>query len=389
MRRVYLDNNATTPLSAEVKKAMVDALDLFGNASSMHGRGREARMVVEQSRTQIAQSIDAKPDEIIFTSGGSEANNMVLNTIWGLIYDGSKRKEIIISAIEHPSILEMAKFLASLGFCIHYLPVDKFGQVKFHELEKVLNKKTLLVSVMLANNETGAIQDVKKVATMAKQYGALVHTDAVQAVGKIQVDAKKLGVDYLTMSAHKFHGPKGIGALYVREGAPIVPLIMGGHQELGKRAGTTNNLGIISFSEAAKNINLKNNKVHKLRDYLLERIQSKIENIVINTPIENSLPNTLNISFLGAEGESILLALDAEGIEASTGSACASGSIEPSYVLMAQHNNAEIAHGSVRFSLGDDTTKADIDYVIQKLPPIIEKLRSISTIYNTNSELEK
>lgn len=369
MRRVYLDNNATTSLSPNVKKKMIEALELFGNASSMHTRGREAKTAVERAREQIAELIGANPNEIIFTASGSEANNMVLNTF----------DNVITSSIEHPSILEPAKQKNAT-----FLPVDKNGVIKIREVESVLeksNKEKTLVSVMLANNETGVIQDVSKIAKSAKKSGLLIHTDATQAVGKIPVSVNKLGVDYLTFSAHKIHGPKGIGALYVRSGAPISPLILGGHQENSKRAGTTNNLGIIGFGEAAKEItNADTKKVKQLRDYLLSEIKSKIEYIVINTPSENSLPNTLNVSFLGAEGESILLALDGAGIEISTGSACASTSIEPSHVLMALHNDAEIAHGSVRFSLGPDTSKADIDYVIENLPGVIEKLRRISTI---------
>lgn len=366
MKRVYLDNNATTSLSPNVKRKMVEAFELFGNASSMHARGREAKVAVEQAREQIAGLIGASPNEIIFTASGSEANNMVLN-----MFDN-----IITSSIEHPSVLEVAKRKNAES-----LPVDKNGTVKLYKVSPTSTPEKTLISVMLANNETGVIQDIQKVAELAKESGIFVHTDATQAVGKIPVDVNKLGVDYMTFSAHKIHGPKGIGALYVRSGAPISSLILGGHQENGKRAGTTNNLGIIGFGEStkeAKNIDTKT--IKQLRDYLLNEIKSKIEHIVVNTPIENSLPNTLNVSFLGAEGESILLALDGAGIEISTGSACASASIEPSHVLMALHNDAEVAHGSVRFSLSSDTTKADIDYVIEILPNVIEKLRRISTI---------
>ena len=369
MKRIYLDNNATTSLSTNVKRAMLEALELYGNASSMHTSGREAGAAVEQAREQVAKLIGANPDEIIFTASGSETNNMILNSF----------DSIITSSIEHPSVFEVAKKKKSI-----FLPVDKNGNLKIKEVKSTFEQtahKNTLVSIMLANNETGVIQDIKKIAKLAKKTGFLVHTDATQAVGKTPVDVNELEVDYLTFSAHKIHGPKGVGALYVRSGAPIAPLILGGHQENNKRAGTINNLGIIGFGEAAKeaaSLNMK--KTKQLRDYLFEQIKSKIDHIVINTPLEDSLPNTLNISFLGAEGESILLALDAVGIEVSTGSACASTSIEPSHVLMALHNDAEIAHGSVRFSLGPDTTKKDIDYVIKNLPKAIERLRKISTI---------
>jgi cysteine desulfurase len=353
----------------------------FGNASSMHARGREAKAAIEKARAEVAGLIGADPAEIIFNGGGSEGNNTVLNTMWAQIHSGNRRKEIIVSSIEHPSVLEMAKFLETLGFKIHYLPVNKSGHVEIKKLEQVLSDRTLLVSVMLANNETGAIQDVVKITSLAKKAGALVHTDAVQAVGKIPVDVNDLGIDYLTMSAHKIGGPKGVGALYVRAGAPLVPLIHGGHQEHGLRAGTYNSLGIIGFGEAARlapRFNTK--KVADSRDKLKENLFKFLPNVVANTPAKDALPNILNVSFLGAEGESILLALDRAGIEISTGSACASDSIEPSHVLMAQYDDAEIAHGSIRFSLGYDTTDAEISRVVKVLPPIIERLRKTSTI---------
>jgi len=369
MKSIYLDNNATTKLSDGVKKAMTDALDLFGNASSMHSSGREASRAVEKAREKIADLIGAKSSEIIFTGSGSEANNMILNSF----------DNIITSNIEHPSIIEVAKKKSAV-----FLPVNKNGLINVSQIKSIqekLSKPNTLFSIMYANNETGTIQDIQKITKEVKKTGVLVHTDAVQALGKIPIDVNELGVDYMTLSAHKIHGPKGVGALYVRDGSPVSALICGGHQENSKRAGTINTLGIVGFSKATEEVNLdKYKKISTLRNELLNQITNKIHDIVINTNIEKSIPNTLNISFLSAEGESILLALDSKGIETSTGSACASASTEPSHVLMAIHGDSEIAHGSIRFSLGDDTTKKDINYIMEILPEAIEKLRKISTI---------
>ncbi|GHU07376.1 cysteine desulfurase [Alphaproteobacteria bacterium] len=383
MKKVYLDYAASAPVRNEVIWEMQRAFYDYGNPSSLHASGRKAKARIDKARAEVAGLIGADSTEITFTSGGTEANNMVLNTMWGLIYRKSQRNEIIVSAIEHPSILEMAKFLENLGFTIHYLPVDKSGRVKYAELEKLLNSKTFLVSVMLANNEIGTLQDVVKITTLAHKNGALVHTDVSQALGKIPIDVEKLGVDYMTMSAHKIGGPKGVGALYVRSGAPLTSLILGGHQEDKLRAGTENMVSIVGFGVAAtlasRYMPKYNKEIRQYRDKLRDFIVNNIDNVAVNTPA-NALPNILNVSFAAAEGESILLALDSKGIEVSTGSACASGNIRSSHVLMAIGADPELAHGSIRFSLGPDTTEAEIDYVIAKLPPIIEKLRKMSTV---------
>jgi cysteine desulfurase len=390
-RRIYLDYNATTPLRDEVRVALIEDFTVFGNASSMHADGRKARGRVEAARKAVGDLLGAGAEEIIFTSGGSESNNTVFETMRRLASDSGGRAlsggrtGIITTAIEHPCVLNSAKYLKSLGYRVHFLPVDEYGKVKTDALAAALNENTLLVSVMMANNEIGTIQDIGKIAALAKAAGALVHTDAVQAVGKIPVDVDELGVDYLTMSAHKIYGPKGIGALYVRKGAPLFPLIHGGHQEDGLRAGTYNNLGILGFGKAAalarEELEGYGKKTAALRDRLREGLLGGIGNIKINGHPRDMLPNTLNVSFPGAEGEAILLSLDLAGIEVSTGSACASGSLDPSHVLMAIGVWPELAHGSIRFSLGWGLTEEDVDYVIETLPPIIKRLRAMSTVH--------
>jgi cysteine desulfurase len=389
-RKVYIDYNATTPLKAEVKAAMIEDFEVYGNASSMHGSGRLAHARVEEARSAVARLLRAEPQEIIFTSGGSESNNTVFQTIRSLASgpDGRVldrgRTEIITSAIEHPCVLNSASYLKSLGFTVHFLPVDEYGKIKMDVLKTLAGDRTLLVSVMMANNEIGTVQNIKEIAAVAKKAGAYTHTDAVQAVGKIPVDVKDLGLDYLTMSAHKIYGPKGVGALYVRKGCPILPLIHGGHQEDGLRAGTYNNIGILGFGRAAElavgEVEEYGRRLSALRNRLRDGLLARIPDIKINGHPRDILPNTLNVSFPGAEGESILLSMDIMGIEASTGSACASGSLEPSHVLLAIGVGPELAHGSIRFSLGWGTSEPDIDYIIEILPPIIARLRAMSTL---------
>lgn len=389
-RKVYLDYNATAPLRDEVKAQMIADLEIYGNASSMHAGGREARARVEEARRNVAALIGARADEIVFTSGGSESNNTVFQTMRELIESGKRsggalsRSEIITTVIEHPCVLNSAKHLEERGCKVIFLPVDADGKVKMDDYTKALSEHTLLVSVMMANNEIGVIQDIAKIARMAKSAGAFFHTDAVQAVGKIPVNAESLGVDYLTMSCHKIYGPKGVGALYRKKGAPLLPLIHGGHQEDGLRAGTYNNLGILGFGKAAecalRGLDDYGAAMRALREKLRAGLEAKIPNIKINGHAVDVLPNTLNVSFPGAEGEAILLSLDLQGIEVSTGSACASGSLDPSHVLLAIGVGPEMAHGSVRFSLGLGTTETDIDYVVETLPPIIARLRAMSSL---------
>ena len=382
MRNVYVDYNATTPLRPEVKSAIIEELDIYGNASSLHNSGRLARGRIEDARQKIESLIGAQNQTVIFTSGGSESNNAVFQTMRRLASD-SKRCEFIVSSVEHPCVLNTAKYLQSIGFKVIFLPVDSYGKVKIEALKNALSEKTLFVSVMTANNETGIIQDIAEISALVKSAGAWMHTDAVQALGKIPVNVDELGVDYLTLSAHKIYGPKGIGALYTRKGSPLFPLIHGGHQENGLRAGTYNNAGIAGFGKAAE---LAANELEKyqmeislLRKRLREGLVSAIPNVIINSHIAEALPNTLNVSFPGAEGEAILLSMDMAGIEASTGSACASGSLDPSHVLVAMGLEPEITHSSIRFSLGWGTSAEDINYIIEILPPLIARLRAISS----------
>jgi len=390
-RKVYVDYNATTPLRPEVKAAITEDLDIFGNASSMHSSGRLAHSRVEEARSCVEKLMGAGPHTVIFTSGGSEANNAVFQTMRQLASapNGTTMKEgrceFITSSIEHPCVLNSAKNLQSLGFKVNFIQVDGYGKIDMDAFKKALSENTVLVSVMMANNEIGTIQDIKEITSLAKAAGAWMHTDAVQALGKIPVNVDDLGVDYLTVSAHKIYGPKGIGALYVRKGSPLFPLIHGGHQEEGLRAGTYNNIGILGFGKAAKialdEIDKYGKEIALLRNRLRDGLVKAIPNIKINGHPEDVLPNTLNISFPGAEGEAILLSMDLIGIEASTGSACASGSLEPSHVLMATGVGPELAHGSIRFSLGWGITAEDVDYIIETLPPIIARLRAMGGIY--------
>ena len=379
-----MDYNATTPLREEVKAAIINDFDIFGNASSLHSRGRKARARVEDARISVAKLLGTEAGNIIFTSGGSESNNAVFETMRLLAKEGPKN-EIITTKIEHPCVLTSGEYSAKAGIKVHFISVDETGKLNMDAYRAALSDKTIFVSVMMANNEVGTIQDIKEITRLAKEAGAYVHSDAVQAVGKIPVDIKDLGLDYLTMSAHKIYGPKGVGALFIKTGAPFYPMLHGGHQEEGRRAGTYNNLGILGLGIAASLAlhDLDDYQRHTsfLRDRLREGLLEKIPNIRINGHPKEVLPNTLSVSFPGAEGEAILLSMDIAGIEASTGSACASGNLEPSHVLMAIGLGPELAHGSIRFSLGRETNIEDVDYIIETMPPIIEKLRAMSTLH--------
>ncbi len=381
--RIYLDNNATTAMAEDVIEAMHQAALLYGNASSMHTLGRESVVAIEESRQAIADLIDCDPSSVVFTSGASEANNTVFNIFRESIDLGSKRNRIVTTTIEHPSINELVKYLRKRGYRIDECPVDSTGRVDIQVLKEYLSEDVALVSVMTGNNEIGTIQPIKEIATLAHAVGAYMHTDATQAIGKIEVSMRDWNVDYLSMSGHKFYGPKGIGVLAVRNKAPYVPLIHGGHQENGMRAGTYNTVSIVGIGVAAKiakrELEQESKKLWQLREMLRLGIEEKIPNVVVNGNQEHCLPGTLDVSFPHAEGESILLYLDLEGIMVSTGSACASGSLEPSYVLLASNVDIELAHGSIRFSFGRYNTEEDVAYVLEKLPPIIKRLREMST----------
>ncbi len=376
-KNIYLDHNATTALHPQVKEAMIEAMGVFGNPSSIHAQGRKARALVEKAREEVALSINADRDEIVFTASGSEANNTLLHTFF------HHNKKILISSIEHPCIYETVKKHHNPSVCIS---VDQYGKIDMPKLTKALEEEKIgLVSIMLANNEIGTIQDIKEIAMLAHSYGALVHTDAVQAFGKIPVDVRELDVDYLTISAHKVYGPKGTGALYVKRGSLFSPLIYGGHQEKNKRAGTENVLGIIGFGKAAslamQELKVNAGKYMYLKKRLLSGIEKNIPDITVNGHLEDCVPNTLNITFSGVEGESMALYLDEEGVCVSTGSACSSATLDPSYVLLAIGASHEHAHASIRFSLGRENTQEEIDYVIETLPKIMQKLRHMSTVY--------
>lgn len=386
---VYMDHNATTPLHPEVKKAIKEGMEIFGNPSSLHSFGRQAKKMVEDAREQVASFIGATPDEIIFSGSGSEANNTVLNIFAcpssKCSFHQQMCKEIITTKIEHPCILETSKCLQDRGINVSYIEVDQYGKIKIDQLENMINKKTGIVSVMMANNEIGTIQDIKAIAEIVHKRGILFHTDAVQAVGKIPVNVRELDIDFLTLSGHKIYGPKGIGALYIKKGIPFCPLIRGGHQEKGRRAGTENTIGITALGKAIlmrkKEMEEEEKRLLELKRVLKEGIKVKISDVKFNGHPTDCLAGTLNVSFPGAEGEAILLYLDLEGIAVSTGSACASGSLDPSHVLLATGLGAEHAHGSIRISLGRENTMKEVEYVLDRLPKIIAKIRNMSTVH--------
>ncbi len=385
MRKVYMDNNATTRTREDVVKAMLPYFsDIYGNASSIHQFGRAARMAVDDARVAVASLIGAFTiEEVIFTSGGTEADNFAIKGVINALR--SKGNHIITSAIEHQAVLNTCKFLAKEGCQVTLLGVDEYGVVKLDELKKAITDKTILISVMHANNEVGTIQPIEEIGKIAKEKGVYFHTDAVQTVGKVPIDLKKINVDLLSMSGHKFYGPKGVGALYIRKGTKITPQMQGGHHEMGKRAGTENVPGIVGLGKACelagKELGGEGKKLTELRDYLYKGLTSKIEDVRLNGHPEKRLPNTLNVGFKYLEGESIILNLDMEGIGVSTGSACTSGSLEPSHVLTAMGVDPAETQGSIRFSLGRDNNKEDIDYVLGVLPPIIKRLRDMSPLY--------
>ncbi|MBR4681893.1 MAG: cysteine desulfurase NifS [Elusimicrobiaceae bacterium] len=389
MKEIYLDNNATTRCAPQVVEAMLPYFsEKYGNASSMHNFGGENRHAIEAARAQVAALLNAAyADEIIFTSCATESNDSVLFSAAEAFPD---KKHIITTAVEHPAILEPCRVLESRGWRVDYIRVDENGRLDIEELKSLIDDKTSLVSVMWANNETGTIFPIKEVAEIAHAHGALFHTDAVQAAGKIPLDVQAAGVDFLSISAHKFHGPKGIGALYVRRGARFVPYLIGGHQEKHRRAGTENVPYIIGIGKAAELAQKRladgsAARIAALRDRLEEGILSAVADVKVNGDTQHRVPNTTNISFGYIEGESILMYLNDFNICASSGSACTSGSLEPSHVLRAMKVPFQFAHGSIRFSLSEETTDGDIEKVLKEIPPIIERLRKISPFSRVNA----
>ncbi|MGB4267345.1 MAG: cysteine desulfurase NifS, partial [Limnochordia bacterium] len=381
----YLDHAATTPMRDEVIEAMMPYFkEKFGNASSVYSFGREARKALDEARQATAGIINADFNEIIFTGGGSEANNLAIKgAAWEYRHKG---KHLITSSIEHHAVLHPMQQLEKEGFEVTYLPVDDQGLVSVEEFANALRGDTILVSIMHANNEIGVIQPIAQIGAICKERGILFHTDAVQTAGLLDIDVKKLNVDMLTMSAHKLYGPKGVGALYVRKGVRLVPLIQGGGHENRRRAGTENVPGIVGMAKAlelaAAEREVVTPRIQKLRDRLLEGILN-IPHTRLNGSRTERLPNNINVSIEFIEGESLLLNLDLKGIAASSGSACTSGSLDPSHVLLAIGLSHEVAHGSLRLTLGRDNTDADVDYVLETLPPIVERLREMSPLFSS------
>ena len=386
MRRIYLDHAATTPTRPEVVKAILPYFaDDFGNPSSIYSYGQEAKGAVEEARSKAAELIGARSEEIVFTSGGTEADNFALK---GVAYANEhKRNHIITTSIEHHAVLEVCKFLERRGFTITYLPVDEYGLVDPQDVKKVITDKTVLISVIHANNEVGTIEPISEIGKIAREAGVYFHTDAVQTVGHIPVNVNELKVDLLAISGHKFYGPKGVGALYVRKGTRLFPLIHGGEQEKRRRAGTENVPAIVGLGKAVElagqEIGKEAERLSYLRDKLIKGLVDKIDHIRLNGHPRKRLPNNVNVSIDFVEGESMLLNLDLEGICASTGSACSSASLEPSHVLLALGLPPDQANGSLRFTLGRENTEADIERVLEVLPGIVARLRAMSPLLKT------
>lgn len=384
MDKIYLDYAATTPVDPEVLKAMQPYFtDIYGNASSIHSFGQEARKGMEEARQTLADFLGVKTDEIVFTSGGTESDNAaIFSTAFAL---KSKGNHIITSKIEHHAVLEPCKFLEKQGYKVTYLPVDKDGLVSPEDVKKAITKETILITVMHANNEIGSIEPIEEISKIAKENGVYIHTDAVQTVGHVPINVASLGVDMLSLSAHKFYGPKGVGALYVKKGTKFSPYLRGGDQERGRRASTSNVAGIVGLGKAVelcvKNMDREAKFQTELCDFLIKQIPEKIPECRLNGHPKKRLPNNVNFSFSYIEGESILLNLDLLGIAASTGSACTSSSLEPSHVLLAIGLSHEIAHGSLRLTLGRFSKKTDLDYLLEHLPKIVDKLRRMSPLY--------
>ncbi len=380
----YFDHAATTAVKEEVLKEMLPYFSInYGNASSIYSIGRNSKRALDNARMQVAMALNCSPKEIYFTGCGSESDNIALK---GIAYANKhKGNHIITSKIEHPAILNTCKTLEKEGFIVTYLNVDENGFISIDELKAAITNKTILISIMFANNEIGTIQPIKEIGEIARLKQIYFHTDAVQAVGNVKIDVKEMGIDLLSMSAHKFYGPKGVGALYVKEGINFNKLQDGGHQEKDKRAGTENVAGIVGLGKAIeiayRNFDKYNEKLTTLRDYYISQVEKKIPEVKLNGDRTKRLPGNANISFKGIEGESLLLNLDMKGICASSGSACSTGSLNPSHVLMAIGLPHEIAHGSLRTTFGDENTREDIDYLVESLVEIVAKLRDMSPMW--------
>ncbi|NLJ87314.1 MAG: cysteine desulfurase NifS [Epulopiscium sp.] len=384
MHKIYFDHAATTSTRKEVVDAMLPYfIEDFGNPSSIYEVARRSKQAVDESRQKIADLLGADFSEIYFTSGGTESDNWAIKGVAESYKN--KGNHIITSSIEHHAVLHTCQYLESQGYEVTYLPVDEYGQVNPEDVKKAIKNTTILISIMYANNEIGTIQPIEEIGRIAKERGVLFHTDAVQAVGHIPIDVKKANVDLLSLSGHKFHGPKGIGALYVRKGVRIKAILHGGAQERNRRGGTENVPGIVGLATALelaiKDMDENNKKMLELRDYIIEGISQKVDFVKLNGHPTNRLANNINFTFDFIEGESLLLLLDSKGIFCSSGSACTSGSLDPSHVLLAIGLPHEKAHGSLRVTIGDENTKEEADYFLEVLPPIVQRLRDMSPLY--------
>ena len=390
--KVYFDYSATTPLAREVLQTMTPYLcDMFGNADSVHSFGRDAAYAVDEARRAVAKAINAKPKEIFFTSGGTESDNWAIKGIAEALQE--KGKHIITSKIEHHAVLHTCEYLEKHGYEVTYLDVDADGVVSPEAVEKAIRPDTILISIMTANNEIGTIEPIAQIGAVAKKHGILFHTDAVQAFAHIPMNVDEMNIDLLSASGHKFNGPKGVGFLYIRSGIKIGPFVHGGAQERGRRAGTTNVPGVVGMAEAARlaqeEMDKRIEKETAVRDYFIEQIEKRVPYAKLNGHRTNRLPNNVNFCFRFIEGESLLILLDQKGICGSSGSACTSGSLDPSHVLLAIGLPHEIAHGSLRLTLSEATTKDDAEFVISELEKIVERLRSMSPLYEDFVKEEK
>lgn len=383
MRQVYMDYSATTPVKKEVLDEMIPYFsELYGNPSSLYSIGEKSKMAVEKARGQVAELINADPKEVFFTAGGSESDNWALEGVCDALKD--KGNHIITTKIEHHAILHTAEYLEKHGIDVTYVGIGPDGRVDPAEIEAAITDKTVLISVMFVNNEIGTVQPVREIAEIAKKHDIIFHTDAVQALGNVEIDVKDLGIDLMSMSSHKIYGPKGIGAMYIRKGVKISNLIHGGAQEMKRRAGTENLPGIVGFGKAAElaknNLAEHISRISELRNYFIDQVKANIPHVIVNGTMEHRHPGNANITFEYVEGESMLLLLDMNGIAVSTGSACSSKSLTPSHVLTALGVPVENIHGTLRFTVGEFTTKEDIDYVVEKLTEIVAKLRKLSPV---------
>lgn len=385
MKKIYFDHNATTPVSEEIFEAMLPYLkDEWGNPSSIHWAGRAPKKAIDEARDRVSALLNCTPPEVIFIGSGSEGNNLAIK---GTVFSRkAKGNHIITTKVEHPSVMNTLKYLEREGFEVTWLDVDSDGMLDLEQLKKSITPKTVLITIMFANNETGVIFPMEEIGRIAKEHKITFHTDAVQAAGKVPINVKDINCDLLTISGHKLYGPKGVGALFVRRGVRVVPIIHGGHHERRRRGGTENVAGIVGLGKACevavRDMEEVSARLEKLRDRLENGLLETVSHTVRNGHPEKRLPNTANISFEFVEGESLLLNLDMLGIAASSGSACTSGSLEPSHVLISMGLSLELSHGSVRFSLGRSNTDEEVDYLLEKMPPIVERMRSMSPLWS-------